>query len=259
MGNLPTLPSTVEQGLSVLSELINNSGGNFKTAYQFARQLNDAFVDDPRTWSQLVLVCNLTDRNDEATNVQVAARSRCPTWSNLHEGDCERDQALYCIRYKLLGSAERHIERAIRLHADNPNRLAALQMVHGRICYARGHYQLAISYLDNALRQWNALTKRINSGEKNLDRADPQWRLNCMRWLLKSTIANSGRCNRSKDIFDELRIWARACGRTKVPMHTRLASYGKFFNKLDDLIKSPYGHELLRRLGFETLARRLLL
>lgn len=260
--NPPSLPQTAKDGLSVLSSLINGAPHHqqdFEAAYAYAQQLKDAFPNNPHVWSQLVLVCNLTDRNSEAVGVQKQAGQQCAAWSNLHEGDCERDHALFCIRNGLLWKAQQHIARAVELHAGNLNRRAATRMVYGRIFYAQKRYEYSARELAKALMTWDAIAKQVNDGELGQDcRPDPQWQFNCLRWLLKATIAHHGRGKKSKDVFDELQVWSHAYGSPEVLARIRLVARGKFFNRLDDLIESPFGHKLLRRLGFEALARMLL-
>lgn len=249
MDTNPVPPQDVEQGLQVLSTLINGStqSRDFEAAYQYARALKTKFREDPRVWVQLVLVCNLTDRNGEAREAQISARRSCKQWNTLYEGDCERDHALYCIRHKLLWGARHHIQRARSLHRNDPNRLAAIEMISGRELYARKRYPAAVADFDTALTAWDSL-----------EGSDLQWRFNCLRWQFKALVAQHGYRGKARDVHDELVALMRVYGSPDVAARVKLVARGKFGNKLDDLVESPAGHKLLRRLQLEKLARYII-
>lgn len=244
------LPQDVEQGLQALSTLINGSSTqsrDFEAAYQYARALKTRFSEDPRVWMQLVLVCNLTDRNSEAREAQISARRSCNRWNALYEGDCERDHALYCIRHKLLWGARRHLQRARTLHRNDPNRLAAIDMASGCELYTRKRYNAAVANFDTALTAWDAL-----------DNPDLQWRFNCLRWQFKALVAQHGYRGKARGVHDELIALMRVYGSPDIAARVKLVARGKFCNKLDDLVESPAGHKLLRKLQFERLARYII-
>jgi hypothetical protein len=92
----------------------------------------------------------------------------------LRVGDMKRDRAIGLIRYavyefdlerageiiqKLRGDRKADTDNeVVGEHANDPNRMAVLLDVEGRLCYARGQYREAESLHDLAYTRWVALS-----------------------------------------------------------------------------------------------------
>jgi tetratricopeptide (TPR) repeat protein len=245
--NQPLL--TVDQELQILEGLITGRDypRKFEDAYHAARRLVGHFPKDPRCWTQLILLCNLIDRHKEALSRQQEVKKyHSPIWTRIHEGDCERDHALYCIRHRKFGEALLHLGSAVGLHQRDVNRTAALFMVRGRLEYARDNYQRAIEWHQQAQRLWSGIP----------DSANPQWQFNNDRWLLKALVAIGTSRKDLQDLWQSLQNRMSTHGSADINLRLRrLVMKGRHGNLLDDIIESSRGHWVLRRLGFERLAR----
>ena len=122
----------------------------------------------------------------------IARAGRCtdlpPDQITLIVGDMKRDRAIGLIRFAFdyveLQMAEEVIA-ALRKkeHADDPNRLAVLFDVEGRLAYARRCYTDAVKLHEKAHQGWMDMT----SG------ADPVWIYNNKVHWLKAIVAAHGR------------------------------------------------------------------
>jgi hypothetical protein len=131
-------------------------------------------------------------------------------------GDMERDQAMGLIRFRARGSDARFDLAAAALlltrvqyhHQHDPNRMACLRGVRGRLAFAHGDYDAAIVHHREADLAWANLDQQQNL----------VWRyLNLLQWL-RATIARHGR--RSTAAGELVRRIRRECPQG-FPPHTR--------------------------------------
>ena len=254
---------SIERMLEQVDALITgrDKPRDFAAAYDVAVQITTQYHSEPRGWTKFVLLCNLTDQHREALDAQQEAREQCgDLWTPLHEGDCHREHALYCIRHGRVADGLEHLDVARARHRDDPNRLALLEMVEGRLWYSQGQYQTALPYFVRATRMWNELQRRIDAGEV-LDPPDQQWRFNSDRWMLKTLVALYG-ANAAwpKELWSSLQERMPQNGSPDLEARLKLVMrLGRLGNRLDNIIESPRGQAFIQRhKRLERLARRFL-
>ena len=210
-----------------LSHLINDER-DFKGALAYGeyylRESQTLDEVSAHVWFLVALAARLSGA--DATPFQKGAR-QAPDYTPILEGDLLRDAALHNVRLGRIHEAELLIPRIYDRHVGDENREAALDMVRGRIDYAKGKYWVASADHHYADETW----KRIG----NL--ADPQWVANNLFAWLRALVKVKGSAR--KEIyrrFMELEVSAK---RRKIA--TRLVRYGRpaaFVYDLLERIKS---------------------
>jgi hypothetical protein len=117
----------------------------------------------------LHLATCLTSRGNglTASSQQIIAEAQrnCPDFTNRVHGDMLRDRVLGLTRThraENLLAAGKLLPSISNLHATDPNRLACLTGVSGRIAYARRNYGVALTLHEQAQTMWNCLGTAAN-------------------------------------------------------------------------------------------------
>lgn len=228
---------------------------DFDAAYRLAIRATELFSAQPAAWSQLVLTANLTDRHSAALEAQTEANKQCSAWTNIDQGDCERDHALYSIRHRKFMKARRHIDAARKLHKGDADRSALLDMVDGQRWYGLKEYANALDCYLTAVSKWEALEQRAQT-EEGVEPPRAQWRFNSDRRLLKAIIALQGARGEARELYKSLQERMPQYGSVDLAWRLRLVMTGRIGNWVDTRMESPLGRRILANAA--PLAHRLL-
>ena len=169
---------------------------NLEPAYNLAKWLERRYPDHADTYNVLNLVVCLIDRDGGGRCSQrlIDKARECTDYTDLLGGDMQRDRVIGLTRYARdnddLVLAEQLIDEAERLHDGDPNRLACLKDVRGRLAYARGAHTDAVALHSEAHRLWDGMYTG----------ADQNWVYNNLVHWLKAVVAEQG-------------AWSRQAGR----------------------------------------------
>lgn len=211
----------------IMGELINE--GNPGKAYDIGWVYMKSLLEEKRSrlsvhfWFQLGLAINLIDPTDLKLELIEKRLENSPDYNDSIGGDWLRDQALGALRLGKIEYALAYIEMAEDKHRDDRNRMAAIDMVKGRIYYKQKNLFKSIFFLKEADKAWSEI------GEK----ADKAWIRDNRFHLLKAMVA---------DRFpqDEIEQLAETIINSDEPNLTRLKrvrliAKGWSYNVIDDL------------------------
>jgi hypothetical protein len=181
------LPRDFEDGAQQVRQGIGRRA--LKPAYIAATWLVRHYPERGQSYNLLNLVVCLSGRDGgplEAYRLLEAAQ-KCSDYTPELGGDMVRDQIIGLIRYakgnaNTLNLAAELLQQARRVHAQDPNRLACLQDVEGRLAYAERLYGQAVKMHRRADQSWSELG----------DRADKTWVYNNLVHWLKAVVAYRG-------------------------------------------------------------------
>lgn len=166
---------------------------NLNLAYDLVRWMSTAYSTRAQTYNLYNLVVCLNNREGGAlfSEHMISKAKSASGYKAPMGGDMQRDRAIGLIRYaqgdqRMLEAAERAIDEALHLHAEDANRIACLYDVRGRLAFARRDYEDALRLHQRADRQWQTLG----------DRADHTWIYNNLVHWLKATVALHGGLSR---------------------------------------------------------------
>ena len=181
--------SSFEEGVALVDRLIGYR--NLEPAYQAAQDLARQFPRRAQAHFLYNLVVCLSNKGGGARYSQhiLDDARRCPDFDGKINGDMQRDRAIGLIRFASgpkhadLILAENIIGDAQTLHAGDPDRLACLRDINGRLLYAKRRYRDAVSEHQAADDNW------VEIG----DQANPVWAYNNKVHWLKAIVAGYGR------------------------------------------------------------------
>jgi hypothetical protein len=179
--------------------------------------------------------------------LQKEAAQQCgDQWTNIPDGDCDRDHALYCIRRRRPEDALKFLRQARRKHKDHLERMALLHVVEGRFWYSWKHYAVALQCFIRAMETYEELASCIENGAAT-ESPNQQWRFNSDRWLLKTLVMLYGPRNQwSRTVWDSLQKRMATYGSPDINVRLQLVmKFGRFGNKIDDFIESSVGRAIL--------------
>lgn len=169
--------------LEELSTLVNT--GKWPQALRLVRSpgMKSAYETDVHYWFQRALVESLSGSEESVIEEARQQARACPGYNKGIEEDLVRDHALACIRRRMLDKAMELRDQARKLsNPEDGNRVAALEMLDGRIAYALGDPGKAATHFIRAHDMWRKLKK---SGEHY----SAQWIINNRFYLLKALAA----------------------------------------------------------------------
>jgi hypothetical protein len=181
--------SSFEEGVALVEKLIDHR--NLEPAYYAAQDLARQFHAHAQSHFLYNLVVCLSNRGGGARYSQhiLDDARRCPDFDGKINGDMQRDRAIGLIRFASgpkhadLILAESIIGDAQTLHAGDPDRLACLRDINGRLLYAKRRYRDAAREHEAANTNWAEIG----------DLANPVWVYNNKVHWLKATVAGYGR------------------------------------------------------------------
>jgi len=209
--------------IGVLQKMVDE--GEFKKARIFAKQAvssEQEICNNAEFWFIYGVVVRLTDHDNDLLASINQNMLLCKNFNDLMAGDWLRDDILYAIRRNELDGLDTLLPALKNLHQDDKNRLAAIQMLQGRIAYARKNYSSALEYFLDADKAWRNLKTSANN----------QWAANNRFAMYKAMVAqkNSSCYLIATEIINEVKSRTRR-------FRTRFINQnGRLGNAIDDLL-----------------------
>lgn len=195
------LPRDFEDGVRQVQQGIGRR--RLKPAYDAAKWLIAMYPDRTQSYNMLNLVVCLNgwDGGPLEAGRLLEAAQECEDYTPEVGGDMIRDRIIGLIRYakgnaNTLNLAADLLQQARELHAEDPNRLACLEDVEGRLAYAERLYGRAVKMHRQADESWGDLAEDANK----------TWVYNNLVHWLKAVVAHTGaRSEEARTLAERIR------------------------------------------------------
>lgn len=155
-----------------MGDLINKGKPGKAARYVLDPAVTDADKADANFWFMAFKSSDMIGEHEAAKKYAARART-CTNYSPTMEGDFHRDAAIAAIKRGEFDVADEELRETLDLHLEDANREAAIDMVEGRLAYARRDLARSLQFHIRAEETWNAM--KANGDSAGIDW---QWYLN---------------------------------------------------------------------------------